>query len=90
MNALHLLPPDKKKLGVVMASSGNEGVSLSYHAAKMNIPVIVILPMCIPIEKMQRCHLYGAKVIVQGSNLMEAQKYARALAKDKGLTFLNG
>ncbi|KAH9639289.1 hypothetical protein HF086_014153 [Spodoptera exigua] len=90
LNALQLLPADKKKLGVVMASSGNEALALSYHASKMNIPVIVILPISIPIAKIQRCHIYGAKVIMQGSNLQEAQKYARALAKDKGLTYING
>ncbi|KAJ8714082.1 hypothetical protein PYW08_007702 [Mythimna loreyi] len=90
LNALQLLPCDKKKLGVVMASTGNEAIALCYHAAKMNIPVIVVMPISLAIDKMQRCHGYGAKVVVQGTNLMEAQKYARALARDKGLTYING
>lgn len=90
MNALQLLPLDKKKLGVVVASLGNEAIAMCYHAAKMNIPVIVVAPITLPIDKLQRCHFYGAKVIVQGGTLAEAQKYARALARDKGLTYING
>lgn len=90
MNVLQQLPLDKKKLGVVVASIGNEGIGLSYHGAKLNIPVIVVMPITVPIDKLQRCHYFGAKVVVQGTNLMEAQKYARALARDKGLTYING
>ncbi|XP_026742976.1 uncharacterized protein LOC113504747 [Trichoplusia ni] len=90
LNVLQQLPLDKKKLGVVVASIGNEGIGLSYHGAKLNIPVIVVMPITVPIDKLQRCHYFGAKVVVQGTNLMEAQKYARALARDKGLTYING
>lgn len=73
-----------------MASSGNEALGLCYHAAKMNIPVIVVMPISMAIDKMQRCHAFGAKVIIHGSNLMESQKHARAMARDKGLTYING
>ncbi|KAJ8723862.1 hypothetical protein PYW07_007842 [Mythimna separata] len=90
LNVLHHLPLDKKKLGIVMASNGNEAIGMCYHAAKLNVPVIVVMPITLAIDKMQRCHGYGAKVVVQGNNLIEAQKYARALARDKGLTYING
>ncbi|KAM3960463.1 L-threonine ammonia-lyase-like [Aphomia sociella] len=90
LNALLLLPPDKKKIGVVMASIGNEAVGLCYYASKMSVPVIIVMPQSVPIAKLQKCHNYGAKVLVQGNNLTEAQRYARAIAKDKGLTYING
>ncbi|KAJ0173578.1 hypothetical protein K1T71_010727 [Dendrolimus kikuchii] len=91
LNALQLLPLDKKKLGVVCASVGNDAVGLCYHASKMNpnVPVIVVLPVSVPIYKVQQCHNYGAKVVIQGTNLMESQRYARAIARDKGLTYIN-
>ncbi|XP_059053326.1 L-threonine ammonia-lyase-like isoform X2 [Achroia grisella] len=56
----------------------------------MNVPVIVVMPNCVPIAKLQKYHNHGAKVMVQGGNLMEAQRYARAIARDKGLTYING
>ncbi|XP_075982913.1 L-threonine ammonia-lyase-like isoform X2 [Anticarsia gemmatalis] len=90
LNALLLLPPDKKKLGVVIASVGNEALGFSYHAAKLGIPIFVVYPILVPISKLQRCHAMGGKVILQGNTLAEAQKYARTLAKEKGLTYING
>ncbi|KAL0819572.1 hypothetical protein ABMA28_007663 [Loxostege sticticalis] len=90
LNALQLLPLDKKKLGVVVASIGNDGAGLCCHASKMGIPVIVVMPSSTPISKLQKCLSLGAKVVVQGGNLMEAQRYARAIARDKGLTYING
>ncbi|XP_060805183.1 L-threonine ammonia-lyase isoform X2 [Amyelois transitella] len=89
LNALQLLPADKKKIGVVIASLGNEAVSLCYHAAKMNVPVIVVMPPHTPIMKQQRCHSLGARVILQGASLIDAQRYARAIAREKGLTYIN-
>jgi threonine dehydratase len=90
LNVLQLLPLDKKKLGVVIASIGNEAAAICYYASKMNIPIIVIMPNNVPIAKLQKCHNLGAKVLVQGGNLMESQRYARAIARDKGLTYING
>ncbi|CAG9789373.1 unnamed protein product [Diatraea saccharalis] len=48
------------------------------------------MPHNVPIAKLQKCYSLGAKVLVQGNNLMESQRYARAIARDKGLTFING
>ncbi|KAL4702037.1 hypothetical protein ACJJTC_012485 [Scirpophaga incertulas] len=89
VNMLQLLPLEKKKLGVVIASIGNEAAAASYHAAQMSIPLIVVMPQNVPIAKLQKCHNFGAKVIVQGSNLMESQKHARSIAREKGLAYIN-
>ncbi|XP_037294109.1 L-threonine ammonia-lyase isoform X2 [Manduca sexta] len=89
-NTLQLLPLDKKKLGIVAASIGNEAWALCYHAFKLNIPTIIVMPNNVPLDKILKCHSLGAKVILQGSNLMESQRYARAIARDKGLTYING
>lgn len=89
VNALQMLPLDKRKIGIVIASLGNEAVSMCYHAAKMSVPMVVVIPNGVPVTKIQICHGYGAKVVVQGNNLVEAMKYARAIARDKGLTYIN-
>lgn len=88
--ALLRLPLDKRKIGVVVASLGNEAISMCFHAGKYGVPVIAVMPTYVPISYMQRCHAMGAKVIVEGSTLFDAQKHARALARDKGLTYING
>lgn len=75
---------------MVVASLGNEAIAMCFHAGKYGVPVIAVMPSYVPISYMQRCHAMGAKVIVQGSTLFDAQKYARAIARDRGLTYING
>lgn len=89
MNALRMLPKDKQKIGVIVASLGNQAMGICYYGQKLSIPVTVIMPTCVPVNKLQLCHNMGAKVIVQGSNLYESQKVARAYAREKGLTHIN-
>ncbi|XP_045453269.1 L-threonine ammonia-lyase-like [Melitaea cinxia] len=88
INALQLLPRDSQKIGVVVASLGNHAMGICYYGQKLEIPITVIMPTCVAVIKMQLCQNLGAKVIVQGNNLVDAQKYARAYAKDKGLTYI--
>ncbi|KAJ2953368.1 hypothetical protein O0L34_g958 [Tuta absoluta] len=88
--ALMKLPTDKKKIGVVIASLGNEGIAASYYGAKLNIPVQVVMSTTVPSSYHQKCHALGAKVVVQGVHLHETMRYARQIAKDKGLTYING
>ncbi|XP_045776864.1 L-threonine ammonia-lyase-like [Maniola jurtina] len=90
INALELLSRDKQKVGVVLASLGNQAIGICYYGQKIGVPVTVVMPTCVPIAKLQLCHNLGAKVIVQGKDLVEAQKYARIFARDKGLTYING
>lgn len=72
-----------------MASLGNEAIAMCFHAVKYGVPVIAVMPAYVPISYVQRCHTMGAKVIIQGNTLYEAQRYARALARDRGLTYIN-
>ncbi|XP_023934766.1 L-threonine ammonia-lyase [Bicyclus anynana] len=90
INALELLPRDKQKVGVVVASLGNQAIGICYYGQKLGIPVTVVMPVSVPIAKLQQCHNLGAKVVVQGKGLVEAQKYARILSREKGLTYING
>ncbi|XP_026314666.1 uncharacterized protein LOC113226302 isoform X2 [Hyposmocoma kahamanoa] len=88
--ALLRLPLDKRKIGVVVASLGNEAIAMCFHAAKYGVPVIAVMPSYVPLSYTQRCYAMGAKVIVQGTTLYDAQKFARVLARDRGLTYING
>ncbi|XP_038206612.1 L-threonine ammonia-lyase-like [Zerene cesonia] len=90
LNALEMLPLDKKKLGIVVASLGNQAMGLCYYGQKLGIPVTVVMPVSVPIGKLQQCHNLGAKVVVQGGNLFESQRIARAVAREKGLAYING
>ncbi|CAH2231689.1 jg2347 [Pararge aegeria aegeria] len=73
INALELLPRDKQKVGVVLASLGNQAIGICFYGHKIGVPVTVVMPTCVPIAKLQMCHNLSAKVIIQGKGLMEAQ-----------------
>ncbi|XP_039757851.1 L-threonine ammonia-lyase-like isoform X2 [Pararge aegeria] len=89
-NALLLLSPENKVRGVISASLGNHSQALSYHANQLNIPVSVVMPNVAPIMKIQNCRSYGANVIIHGHNMKEAKFHAMSMAKEKGLTYING
>lgn len=84
-----MLPKDKQKIGVVVASLGNQAMGICLYGQKLGIPVTVIMPTCVPVNKLQLCHNMGAKVIVQGNNLQDSQKFARAYGREKGLSHIN-
>ncbi|KOB70557.1 Uncharacterized protein OBRU01_15002 [Operophtera brumata] len=89
-NALLLLPKEAKVRGVISASLGNHSQGLSYHANLLNVPTTVVMPNVAPIMKIQKCQSYGANVIVHGDDMKEAKFHAMSLAKERGLTYING
>lgn len=89
-NALMMLANDKRRKGVISASLGNHAQALSYHGMKLNIPVTVIMPIVAPIMKIQKCRNYHANVVVHGKDMVEAKNFAMKMAKEKGLTYING
>ncbi|XP_072929494.1 L-threonine ammonia-lyase-like [Epargyreus clarus] len=89
-NALLLLSPEAKRRGIISASLGNHSQALSYHAQLLNIPTTVVMPNIAPIMKIQKCRSYGANVIIHGCDMKEAKYQAMTMAKEKGLTYING
>lgn len=90
VNVLQLLSTDRKKIGICTGSIGNDALSLCYYSSKFNIPTSVVMAHGTPMFKLQKLHNLGAQVLVQGSNLLEAQRNARLFARERSLTFING
>lgn len=84
------LTPEQKKQGVVTASLGNHSQGLSYHARRLQVPCVVVMPEFAPLVKMESCRKFGAKVIVHGENMTEAKTYAMQYAKEHGVVYING
>lgn len=88
--ALLKLNDEQKKLGVCAASAGNHALALSYHGYLLNIPVTVVMPIFAPLMKVYRCKSYGANVILHGQTLQECKLLGLKMAKEKGITYING
>ncbi|CAG4957499.1 unnamed protein product [Colias eurytheme] len=89
-NALTLLSEEQKKLGVISASTGNHGLSMSYHSTLMGIPCIIVMPIQAPITKISKCEQFGAKLMLHGNNIGEAKRFAMGVAKEKKMRYING
>ncbi|CAG9132863.1 unnamed protein product [Plutella xylostella] len=88
-NVFQLLPENQKKIGIAVASTGNFATSMCMHAAKAKVPVTVVMPVNVPVARIMSVHDLGGKVLLQGNNLLEAQKFARFIAQERGLEFIN-
>jgi len=89
-NALMLLSPSEVRRGVIAASAGNHALGLAYHAQLLGIPATVVMPRFAPLTKIVNCRRMGARVLVEGANILEARVRADQIAADEGLKYING
>ncbi|WP_010297670.1 threonine ammonia-lyase [Candidatus Odyssella thessalonicensis] len=82
------LTDQQKAKGVVAMSAGNHAQGVAFHAQRMNIPAIIVMPETTPAAKIERTRKYGATVILSGQNLAESEIAARDLVK-QGLTLIH-
>ena len=77
LNKLLTLKPEERARGVIAASAGNHAQGLAYHAGRLGITSVIVMPERTPIIKASRTRSYGAQVVLHGANFDEA--YAEAL-----------
>ncbi|CAB3249267.1 unnamed protein product [Arctia plantaginis] len=87
--ALLKIPVNRRKLGVIIAATGNEAIGLCYHAKKLSISATIVAPVTLPLSKVHKINSMDGKLILYGSTFAEAITHARALAKQKGMVYIN-
>src|SRR5690606_2588278 len=83
-----LVALDKLESAVVTASTGNHGQGVAYAAGRRGIPATVVVPTNALESKVEAIRSLGARVIVAGANLSEAQRSAEAIAAETGSRYL--
>jgi threonine dehydratase len=89
LNKLLLLDEAVRKRGVIAASAGNHSQGLSYHAARLGIPVTIVMPKATPFVKVQQTRAHGAEVVIDGDGYDEASATARRICAERDLTFVH-
>jgi len=89
LNKLLQLTAAEKKRGVIAASAGNHSQGLAYHAARLGIPVTIVMPRNTPFVKVQQTRNFGAEVVIEGEGYDEASATARKLCDDRDLVFVH-
>ena len=88
-NRLQLLSSEEKARGVVAMSAGNHAQGVAYHAQRMGLRAVIVMPRFTPGVKVERTRGFGAEVVLHGDTLEEARQHAYALAEAQNLTFVH-
>jgi threonine dehydratase len=89
LNKLLSLSAAERKRGVIAMSAGNHAQAVAYHASRLGIPATIVMPKGSPNTKIRNTRVHGAAVELEGDNLFEAGKHARALAARDNLVFVH-
>jgi threonine dehydratase len=89
LNKLLQLGENVRKRGVIAASAGNHAQGLAYHAARLGIPVTIVMPKSTPFVKVQQTRDHGAEVVLEGDGYDDAQTAAHKLGGERELTFVH-
>src|SRR5204863_7803028 len=89
LNKLLCLSESERKRGVVAMSAGNHAQAVAYHAARLGIPAVIVMPKGSPNTKIKNTQVHGARVELEGDSLAEAGAHARELASRENLVFVH-
>jgi threonine dehydratase len=89
LNKLASLGAAERGRGVIAMSAGNHAQAVAYHAARLGIPAVIVMPKGSPNTKIRNTQIHGASVVLEGENLYEAGRHARALAARDNLVFVH-
>ena len=89
LNKLKSLAPEQAKAGVIAMSAGNHAQGVAYHAERLGIPSVIVMPEFAPFSKVERTRSFGARVVLTGDTLDASAVAAREIADREGLTFVH-
>ena len=89
LNKLLLLTPKERARGVIAMSAGNHAQGVAYHAARLGIRAVIVMPKGTPNMKVRGTQVLGADVRLEGETLADAAAFARDHAQNEQLTFVH-
>jgi len=88
-NKLASLDAAARARGVIAMSAGNHAQAVAYHAARLEIPATIVMPVTTPFVKVEATEAQGAEVVLHGETVADAQLRAEEIARERGLTFVH-
>nr|MDP2192179.1 threonine ammonia-lyase [Rhodoferax sp.] len=88
-NKLAQLTPFERQRGVIAMSAGNHAQGLAYHAQRLGLRAVIVMPRFTPGIKVERTRSFGAEIVVYGDTLDEARAHALTLAAQQQLIFVH-
>jgi threonine dehydratase len=89
LNKLLTLPESERRRGVIAMSAGNHAQGVAYHATRLGVRAVIVMPRGTPNNKVKSTQVHGAEVVLEGDTLAQAAAHAQAIAAREGLTFIH-
>jgi threonine dehydratase len=89
LNRLLQASPEERQRGVIAMSAGNHAQGVAYHARRLGIPSVIVMPAFTPIVKVENTRKLGARVELFGESVEEAGAHARKIAEAENLLFVH-
>src|SRR6478735_3635146 len=88
-NKLAQLTEEERRRGVVAMSAGNHAQGVAYHAQRLGLRAVIVMPRFTPGVKIERTRGFGAEVVLHGDTLEEARAHAMQLAERERLVLVH-
>ena len=89
LNKLASLDKSQAAKGVIACSAGNHAQGVAFHAHRLGIPAVIVMPRYTPYVKVEQTQRHGAEVILQGEGFDFAKAHAIEQAQARGLTLVH-
>ncbi len=89
LNKLLSLTTAERKRGVIAMSAGNHAQGVAYHAKRLGVPAVIVMPRHTPSVKVEHTRAHGAEVILEGDSFDETRSFTFKLAKSRKLTLIH-
>ena len=88
-NKLVQLTAAEREHGVIAMSAGNHAQGVAYHAQRLGLRAVIVMPRFTPGVKVEGTRSFGAEIVLHGDTLDEARSHAMKLAQEQHLTFIH-
>ena len=75
--------------GVIACSAGNHAQGLAYHATRLGVPSVIVMPEGTPFNKIKRTSDLGADVVIHGAGFDDSVQFTLDLAAARRMTFIH-
>ena len=89
LNKLLSLDASQRRAGVIAVSAGNHAQGVAYHAKRLGVPAVIVMPRFTPYVKVEQTRAFGAEIILHGENFDEAKVHALQVMAQRQLVLLH-
>jgi threonine dehydratase len=79
----------ERRRGVIAMSAGNHAQAVAYHAARLQIPTTIVMPVTTPFVKVAATRSHGAEVVLDGETVADSQARCERMQAERGLTLVH-